>query len=143
VIEVPSLRQRLAESAGELELLVGLLVRRIAGAPDSRLVTKVLAALERGLPSGYTWPGNVRELEQAVRRILLTGAYQAEILPSAPDEDTALVAKMRSGELTATELLARYCATLYRRVGTYSEVARRTGLDPRTARKYVEGARAE
>jgi hypothetical protein len=31
---------------------------------------------------------------------------------------------------------------LYRRLGTYADVAKRTGLDPRTTRKYVEGARS-
>src|SRR5688572_25429966 len=61
VIEVPTLRQRIAESSGELELLVRLLVGRIAGAADAELVAKVLGAL----PRGYPWPGNVRELEQA------------------------------------------------------------------------------
>jgi hypothetical protein len=143
VIDAPSLRQRLAESAGELELLVRLLVGRIAGTQDSELVAEVLEALESGLPRDYTWPGNVRELEQAVRRILLTGRYSVEIARTAPDEETALVAKLRAGELAAADLLARYCAMLYRRLGTYAEVAKRTGLDPRTTRKYVEGAKSD
>jgi len=52
------------------------------------------------------------------------------------------VEKLRAGELTAGELLARYSAMLYRRLGTYAEVAKRTGLDPRTTRKHVEGARS-
>jgi len=142
VIEVPTLRQRIAESAGELELLVRLLVGRIAGTPDSALVAEVLEALESGLPREYAWPGNVRELEQAVRRLLLTGRYAADLAPAGPDEETALVEKLRAGELAAAELLARYCAMLYRRLGTYAEVAKRTGLDPRTTRKYVEGARS-
>jgi transcriptional regulator with AAA-type ATPase domain len=142
VIEVPSLRQRLTESAGELELLVRLLVGRIVGSQDSALVAEVLAGLERGVPRGYSWPGNVRELEQAVRRLLLTGRYAPDLAQAAPDEETALLEKLRAGELTAAELLARYCALLHRRLGTYAEVAKRSGLDPRTARKYVESGRA-
>jgi transcriptional regulator with PAS, ATPase and Fis domain len=141
VIEVPALRQRLEESAGELELLVRLLVGRIAGSQDAALVAAVLDALERGLPRGYPWPGNVRELEQAVRRILLTGRYAAEIAQATPDGEITLVEQLRSGELTAAELLARYCAMLHRRLGTYTEVAKRTGLDPRTARKYVDSGK--
>jgi len=43
--------------------------------------------------------------------------------------------------LTAAQLLSRYCGLLYRRLGTYAEVAKRTGLDPRTSRKYVDGAK--
>jgi transcriptional regulator of acetoin/glycerol metabolism len=141
VIEVPTLRQRIAESPGELEQLVRLLVARVSGAQAPELVGAVLEALKTGLPRGYTWPGNVRELEQAVRRILLTGRYAAELPQTSPGEEETLLDKLRAGELTAAELLARYCALLYRRLGTYSEVAKRTGLDPRTSRKYVESGK--
>ncbi len=116
---------------------------RITGAQNPDLVTAVLEALERGLPRGYAWPGNVRELEQAVRRILLAGRYAAELPPAAQNEDEALIDKLRAGELTAAELLSQYCALLYRRLGTYADVAKRTGLDPRTSRKYVETGRSE
>jgi hypothetical protein len=143
VIEVPTLRQRIAESGAELEQLVRLLVSRIAGAEVPELVALVLAALEANLPGDYAWPGNVRELEQAVRRILLTGRYAGETAPAAGGEEEALLEKLRAGALTADELLARYSALLYRRLGSYAEVAKRTGLDPRTARKYVESAKAD
>jgi len=138
VIEVPTLRQRIAESPAELELLVRLLVGRIAGSQDPGVV---LEALERDLPKGYPWPGNVRELEQAVRRILLTGRYKPQALTAADQEDS-FTERLRMGELTAEELLAGYSRMLYRRLGTYAEVAKRTGLDPRTSRKYIEGARS-
>jgi sigma-54 dependent transcriptional regulator, flagellar regulatory protein len=138
VIEVPTLRQRIAESPAELEHMVHLLVARITGSPAPELVAVTLQALEKVLPRGYAWPGNVRELEQAVRRILLTGCYSADAEPSG-DEVDVLLGRMRSGELTAAELLARYSRMLYRRFGSYTEVARRTGLDPRTTRKYIEG----
>jgi DNA-binding NtrC family response regulator len=142
VIEVPTLRQRIAESPAELEQLVRLLVARVSGAQAPELVAAVLEALDSGLARGYAWPGNVRELEQAMRRILLTGRYAAELPQAAPGEEEALIEKLRAGELTAAELLARYSALLYRRLGTYAEVAKRTGLDPRTSRKYVEGGKS-
>jgi len=135
VIEVPSLRQRVSESPRELELLVAQLVERIAG---TRNTDGVLTALARDLPAGYSWPGNVRELEQAVRRVLLTGRY----LPppaQARNDDDILVARLRGGELSAAELVAGYSRMLYRRLGTYADVAKRTGLDPRTSRKHIEG----
>ena len=138
VIEVPTLRQRIAESPGELQLLVRLLVGRIGGSQDSGAV---LEALERDLPKGYPWPGNVRELEQAVRRILLTGRYAPQVV-AGTDHDSTFAERLRLGELTAEELLAGYSRMLYRRLGTYAEVAKRTGLDPRTSRKYIEGARS-
>jgi DNA-binding NtrC family response regulator len=124
-----------------LEQLVRQLVIRIAGEQAVGLTGTLLETLERDLPRGYRWPGNVRELEQAVRRILLTGRYAGESGAPAPSEEEALADKLRAGQLTADELLSRYCALLYRRLGTYAEVARQTGLDPRTSRKYVEAAR--
>jgi transcriptional regulator with AAA-type ATPase domain len=136
VIRVPTLRERIAESSAELAQLVRILAERIAGTAD--LADQVL---ER-LPNNHFWPGNVRELEQAVRRILLTGRYVPEAAGASSDEDALLIEKLRAGELTAAELLARYSAMLHRRLGTYAEVAKRTGLDPRTTRKYVEGARS-
>jgi hypothetical protein len=139
VIEVPTLRQRIAESPAELPQLVRLLVARVTGTESTELVAAVLEALETSLPREYPWPGNVRELEQAVRRVLLTGRYAAEVV-HVQDEETGLAEKLRAGELTADELLGRYCGLLYRRLGTYAEVAKRTGLDPRTARKYIESS---
>jgi hypothetical protein len=142
VIEVPTLRQRIAESPGELELLARLTVARIAGAAVPELVERVLDALAAHLPRDYPWPGNVRELEQAVRRILLTGRYTGESAPAHGAADDSLPSRVEAGELTADELLGRYGALLYRRFGSYAEVARRMGVDVRTARKYVEGAKA-
>ncbi|HEX6157449.1 MAG TPA: sigma 54-interacting transcriptional regulator [Burkholderiales bacterium] len=141
VIEMPTLRQRLAESPAEMTELVRLLVARITGTEARELADRVLEQLEASVPRGYLWPGNVRELEQAVRRILLTGRYVPETARTGDDEDQRLVDQLRAGELTAGELLARYSAMLHRRLGTYAEVAKRTGLDPRTTRKHIEGAR--
>ena len=141
VIEMPTLRRRLAESPGEMEELVRLLVARIAGSADAALIASVLEGLQRDLPRGYPWPGNVRELEQAVRRVLLTGRYGGELVAAA-DPEEALLDKVRAGELNAAELLARYSAMLYRRLGSYAAVAKRTGLDPRTSRKHIDGARS-
>ena len=142
VIEMPTLRQRIAESGAELELLVRATVKRIAGEELEELVTLVLDALDKHLPRGYVWPGNVRELEQAVRRIMLTGRYTGEIPAAAGNADDELAQKLHAGELTADGLLARYCALLHQRHGSYAEVAKRAGLDARTVRKYVDNARS-
>jgi sigma-54 specific flagellar transcriptional regulator A len=142
VIEMPTLRQRIAEAPGELEQLVRLLVGRIAGTEDAALADGVMEALEASVPPGYGWPGNVRELEQAVRRILLTGRYAGDLFEAPRSQEDELIAQLRGGRLSAAQLLEQYCALLYRRFGTYAEVAKRTGLDPRTSRKYVESARS-
>ena len=142
VIEVPTLRQRIAEAPGELGLLVRLLVRRISGTRDKSVAASVTEAVSASVPRNYSWPGNVRELEQAVRRVLLTGRYAGDIAATPTDEEARLLAKLRAGALTVEELVGGYCALLYRQLGTYSEVARRTGLDPRTTRKHVLGGQA-
>jgi sigma-54 specific flagellar transcriptional regulator A len=142
VIEMPTLRQRLAESTAEMVQLVRLLVARITGLEGSALADRVLQQLEECVPRGYHWPGNVRELEQAVRRVLLTGLYVPDSTHTGKDEDALLLEKVRAGDLTAGELLARYSAMLHRRLGTYAEVAKRIGLDPRTTRKHVDDARS-
>ncbi len=140
VIEVPPLRVRVAEEPRELEVLVGSLVERIVGETDEDVAGQVLEVIERELPAGYPWPGNVRELEQCVRRVLLTGhfvpdAAGAHGLGGPADR---FLERIQAGTLEARELTARYCAMLHARHGTYEEVARITGLDRRTVRKYVQ-----
>jgi DNA-binding NtrC family response regulator len=142
VIQVPTLRQRLQESPAELAELVELLVERTAGQSSSDLVALVLEALERDLPRDYAWPGNVRELEQAVRRILLAGAYKPDVTATEADGEERLLVRLRQGSLTADELLSAYSAMLYQRLGSYAAVAERTQLDPRTSRKYVLSAKS-
>lgn len=137
VIQVPTLRQRISESPRELEDLVRLSLKRIAHVSRDDVVPMVMDALHRDLPRDYPWPGNVRELEQAVRRILLNGHYSGDLGAVAASGDEKLTDLVSAGRLSATDLLGRYCAMLYRQLGTYAEVAERTGLDRRTARKYI------
>ena len=137
VIQVPTLRERIAARPSELEDLVRLLAERIAGERQAELVPIVMEALHRDLPRDYAWPGNVRELEQAVRRILLTGRYTSDLGGAAVGGEQAFSDLAGAGQLSAKDLLGHYCAMLYRQLGTYAEVAARTGLDRRTARKYV------
>ncbi len=140
VITAPTLHERLQEDPSELqELATHLLIRQIGtAAPD--VLSYILQALQDSPGAAYTWPGNVRELEQAIRRILLTGRYDGdtnkEPVPGSAAEE--LVTKIQHGSLTAVQLQMHYCTLLYERYGTYGEVARRTGLDWRTVKKYVD-----
>lgn len=142
VIEVPPLRQRLAEEPRELDVLLGQLVRRIVGAEDEEIVARTKAAIAAGIPAGYRWPGNVRELEQCVRRVLLTGRCAPDAAATEVGDATdRFLAQAAAGTMEARELVARYCALLHERHGTYEEVARITGLDRRTVRKHVQQIR--
>ncbi len=138
VIKVPPLRQRVREDPGELDALLQEIVVRLAGQPAPEVRRTVRDALRSGLGADYAWPGNVRELEQAVRRILLTRTYGGDDQAVGADLTTRLVHGLQEGTLSADDLLNGYCRRLYDRHGTYEEVARRTRLDRRTAKKRVE-----
>ncbi|MET0287878.1 MAG: sigma 54-interacting transcriptional regulator [Polyangiales bacterium] len=133
-ITVPSLHERLRESADELPRLVGHMCAQIAGEPVAELSASVVDVIRRELP-GHRFPGNVRELEQSVRRVLMTGHCASE--PTLAQEPPELT----RGELTAEELVRAYCQRLYARSGSYVQVAQVTGLDRRTVRRYLTAAR--
>jgi transcriptional regulator with GAF, ATPase, and Fis domain len=134
VITVPPLRQRIREEPAELDDLIGLIVKRLTGQAAPELI-----ALVRGeAPAKYAWPGNVRELEQAVRRVLLTQEYAGDHRAVATDLAGQIQNGIADGSLDADALLAGYCKLLHDRHATYEEVARRTNLDRRTVKAYIE-----
>jgi len=137
VIVVPTLRRRLAEDRTELDDLLGVIVTRIVGRPDDAVVQLAKKCISQGVGPDYAWPGNVRELEQCVRRVLLTQCYEGEAPPES-DLPSRLSAGITSGRYSAQDLLSDYCRLLHERSGTYEEVARQTGLDRRTVKKYIE-----
>jgi DNA-binding NtrC family response regulator len=138
IIVVPSLRQRVLEEPHELEALISSILRRMIGEAAAPYAHVVREAIIRDLGSTYAWPGNVRELEQAVRRIIITRHYRGDTATTPSGHLEQLMADIDSGTMDAQALLADYCALLYRRHGTYEEVARRTKLDRRTVKKYVQ-----
>lgn len=142
VITVPTLRQRLEEDPEEIGLLIEAIVQRILGEQEPEIAKNIQKVLKRDLPANYSWPGNVRELEQAVRRIILTGEYLGSMFsrPKPNSLTKVMIAGMDDGTLTAAQLLEAYCALLYQRLGSFEEVSRRTGLDRRTVKKYVQEA---
>lgn len=142
-IELPSLYQRVKESPVELDILIAHTVTWITGHRNAPLCQRVREVIDSQLGPDYAWPGNVRELAQCVRRVIIKQDYQGDQSSEAgaPAMDT-LADQMRAGSLRAEDLVALYCKMLYKRLGTYEEVARRTDLDRRTVKRYVtmEGA---
>lgn len=140
VILIPPLRQRLQEDAGELEMMTFHVLERIVGKPCEDLGRRVCAILTHEPGLGYPWPGNVRELEQAVRRILLTNRYEGDL--GDVDQSRGMLSRLQAGvaagTLDARTLVGSYCAMLHGKLGTYEEVARITGLDRRTVKKYIQ-----
>jgi DNA-binding NtrC family response regulator len=137
-IEVPPLRRRFQEDPRELTAMVGHLVGRLIGAEDAALTEQVCASLRLSPGPAYPWPGNVRELEQGVRRVLLHGVYSGEPLAEAGTLRQRLQQGWEDESLSAQDVVAGYCALLYQRHRNFVEVSRRTGLDRRTVKKYVE-----
>lgn len=137
VITMPTLRQRLAETPGELDELLDVIIRRVTGHARAPVLERVREVLDAQVPPDYAWPGNVRELEQAVRQILITRRYCLPQAPAGATEEARLAAELGQGRLTADEVLARYCRLLHRRLGSYGDVARVTALDWRTVKKYI------
>jgi DNA-binding NtrC family response regulator len=138
VIKVPPLRQRIREDARELDNLIALIVARLTGDSSGEMVQTVRTVIDSSLGRDYAWPGNVRELEQSVRRILLTRRYDGDHRAVRPDLCGRLLDGIESGVLDAEALLAFYCALLHERHNNYEEVARRTNLDRRTVKSYIE-----
>ena len=132
-IEVPTLRQRIAEDPQELDRLVAVLVRRIVGQGTEALAAQVVQTVveQRGLDD--PWPGNVRELEQCVRHIVLTGKASPRRAVGRRREGSAEVE-----EIDVDTLVSRHCAALYTRYRSYEAVGRIVGLDRRTVKKHVE-----
>ncbi len=138
IIQMPTLRDRLAEAPGELRQLVELMVTRTVGTTSSELIGLVMEKLAAHLPAGYAWPGNVRELEQATRRILLKRHYPGDPFQSRTATPDYFKPGIAEAGVKANDLLAAYCSLLYDKYRSYETVARKTGMDRRTVKKYLQ-----
>jgi DNA-binding NtrC family response regulator len=112
------------------------MARRVAGEEARVLAKETEEWIEKNLDPEYPWPGNYRELEQCVRNILIRREYQtSRLAKEAANRD--VFAEARSGNLTANELLSRYCTLVYSQTRSYEETARRLGIDRRTVKAKV------
>jgi DNA-binding NtrC family response regulator len=93
--------------------------------------------VKKHLGRDYPWPGNFRELEQCVRNVLIRHEYRPQHLGSN-SAARDFVDEIHAGELTADELLRRYCTLIYSRTKNLEETARRLKLDRRTVKAKVD-----
>lgn len=138
LLVTPTLAERLQDTPGELRTLLRAIARRVAGDDEADdIAAEAEAWIDAHLGRDYAWPGNVRELEQCVRNLVIRGTYEPQ--GAAPDDARAeFLAAVAAGALGADALLRRYCTWVYAQTGSYSETARRLGLDPRTARDRID-----
>ncbi len=144
IIEVPPLHIRIQETPEELDQLLSFTIHRMTGVHAPELIEKVKRIIDRNLGKHYQWPGNVRELEQCVRSVLLRRDYTGKT--TRDPEKLGLAQTLRQGiesrTIAVPDLVSGYCKLLYDRLGTYEKVARTTGLDRRTVKKYITGYNA-
>lgn len=138
IIVVPPLRQRIAEDPSELDTLLDITIKRLIGRPAPELSTRIQKIIDTRLGPEYPWPGNVRELEQCIRRILLKNTYSGDDTGQNAGLEQTLIDGISQGNIDSSRLTAGYCYLLYQRHQTFEEVARRTGLDRRTVKKYIQ-----
>lgn len=137
VITIPPLRQRIHEDSTELDELLSVTVQRITNQTAPALISMIRKSMDKNPGKNYAWPGNVRELEQCIRRILLTRNYTGDTKTVSKELKDDIINGIEAGSYNAQDLMADYARLLYNRSGTYEEVARKTGLDRRTVKKYI------
>ena len=140
-IATPSLAEQLADSPGMLDEVVYHMAKRVAGAEADDLASEVTRWIETKLGRSYGWPGNYREMEQCVKNVLIRRNYRASGTaagPTAADAAEEFAREVRSGSLTADELLTHYITLVYSRTRSYEETGRRLGLDRRTVKAKVD-----
>ena len=136
VITVPPLRDRIKDDPAELDDLLTIIVTKTLGTDSADIVGQLRELIDKQLGPEYDWPGNVRELAQCVRRLLLNQSYTGFEKPIGGGGSGQSIEE-ESAEIDAHSLVKKYCYSLYRRYGTYGEVARRAKLDRRTVKKYI------
>ncbi len=140
LLVTPSLAERLRDTPGEIRTLLRAIARRVAGDGEADdVAAEAEAWIAQHLGPDYAWPGNVRELEQCVRNLVIRGTYEPQ-RPAPAGARAVFLEAVGAGALSADALLRHYCTWVYAQTGSYSETARRLGLDPRTARDRVDPA---
>jgi hypothetical protein len=69
--------------------------------------------------------------------VLLRRDYLGKQTPDDPSLSNLLCRGIQAQNLAVSDLLSGYCTLLYETLGTYEKVARQTGLDRRTVKKYI------
>ena len=137
-IETPALDSQIKGDKDTLYQLTLFLTDKIAGPTEAPILAKETEFWIRNkLPRGYSWPGNIRELEQCIRNIMIHREYYPAQTDSVANQ-TSLGGMVDSAQLTADELLERYCTLVYHNLKSYEATARHLKLDRRTVKSKID-----
>jgi DNA-binding NtrC family response regulator len=149
-VSTPSLFEQFSQQPDDLPALVKYIAGKQVG-PElaDRLAEHGMVWIARELGPDYAWPGNIRELEQTIRGVMLRGPELAHAVTKGPKAssrglvvggDLVWLEGAAACELSADELLGRYCTWAYFQLGTYERAAERLGVDRRTVKARIDTA---
>ena len=135
-ITTAPLRTLLDGREEELRQFVIILAKRLLDGEDAEsFAAQCCDWIVKNLGLEYPWPGNVRELEQCLRNLLIRGEYTPMAKSPSPPAD--LESLFLSSGMDAESLMKAYVAALYKREKSMLGVAKVSGLDRRTVKKYL------
>jgi len=136
IIHTPSLTELLCGDREELGRLIQFIAAKLLPAEQqqTQLVEQTLKEIGRNVGWSYEWTGNFRELEQCTRNVLIRGNYQPLKFANSA---SSLAEEIAGLQLTADELLDRYCQQAYEQLGSYRRAADRLKIDRRTLRARI------
>ena len=136
IVTTPTLHEQVRDAPDELRSLVLGIATRLLGKDAEVLTDETTTFIREHLGADYMWPGNMRELQQCVRNVMVRGTYRPLDI-ATPSGNERLSQDVTRGRLTVDELLQRYCSLVYAQTGSFTETARRLGIDPRTVKSKV------
>ncbi len=141
-IRTPGLREQLDDRPDDLEPLVDEIAHRLAGEEARQFACEATEWIRRNLGNDYPWRGNFRELEQCVSSIMIRGSYipraVAQSATGVPAGRTSWLDEIGAGNLSANDVLSRYCTWIFFRTGSYESAAALLGIDRRTVKAKID-----
>jgi Sigma-54 interaction domain len=141
-IRTPGLREQLDDRPEDLQPLVDEIAHRLAGEEARQFACEATAWIRSNLGNDYPWRGNFRELEQCVSSIMIRGSYiprsVTRSLTGVPAGRPNWLDEIGAGNLSANDVLSRYCTWIFFRTGSYESAASLLGIDRRTVKAKVD-----
>jgi len=137
-IQTPGLREQLDERPDDLHSLTQHIARKVAGTDSETLGQQACEWILNNLGANYPWRGNIRELEQCVSSIMIRGSYTPADRSQSTSGKNDWTQDAASCQLTADELLQRYCTWIYYHTDSYEAAAKKLKIDRRTVKAKVD-----